>query len=136
VRVVEFGEAKGRLAELAVLLVGVRKPLHQAVLVDELDAATALAGVEERLRSGSLAAAYPARVALGRRLIVCFSRVELRIVHNVRRGRGVCGRHVVMMAWDRKRVARGKAVEADVLFKSTSMTDRPKLVGSRRLFLR
>ena len=82
--------------------------------MDELDTATALAGVEERLCSGSLAATYPAGVALGRRLVAAFSRVELRIVHDVRRGRGVCGRHVAVMASRRKRVAWGKAVQAGV----------------------
>jgi hypothetical protein len=83
-RVVEFCKAEGRLAEFTMLLVGVREPFHKAVLVDELDTATALAGVEERLCSRSLTATYPARVALGRRLVICFSRVELRIVHYVR----------------------------------------------------
>ncbi|KAH0356763.1 hypothetical protein KCU81_g435, partial [Aureobasidium melanogenum] len=37
-----------------------RKPLHQAVLMDELDAATALAGVEEWFGSRTLATTYPA----------------------------------------------------------------------------
>lgn len=115
-RVVEFCEAKGRFTELAVLLVGMGEPLHQAVLVDELDAATALAGVEERLCSRSLTATYPACVALGWRLVTTLSRVELRIVHDVRRGRGVCGRHGAVLASMRKRVTRGKAVKAGVLY--------------------
>lgn len=48
VRMVQLGEAKGRLAELTVLLLGVGEPFHQAVLVDEFDTAATLARVEER----------------------------------------------------------------------------------------
>jgi hypothetical protein len=43
---VELGEAKGRFAKLAVLLLGVGQPLHQAVLVDVLDASAAFARIE------------------------------------------------------------------------------------------
>jgi len=43
---VELGEAEGRLAEFAVLLLGVGEPLHQAVLMYMLDAATAFARIE------------------------------------------------------------------------------------------
>lgn len=64
VRVIELGEAKGRLAELAVFLVGVGQPLGQTVLVDKTDASAAFARVEERLGCGSFATAYPARIAL------------------------------------------------------------------------
>lgn len=38
--------------------------------MDELDAATALAGVEEWFGSRTLATTYPACIALGRRLVV------------------------------------------------------------------
>jgi hypothetical protein len=62
VRRVELCEVEGRLAQLAVLLLRVRQPLHQAVLVHELDAAAALARIEERLVSRPFASAYSAGV--------------------------------------------------------------------------
>lgn len=43
---VELSEAKRCLAQLAVLLLRMRQPLHQTVLVDVLYAAAALARVE------------------------------------------------------------------------------------------
>jgi hypothetical protein len=49
VRIVELGKAKRRLAEFAVLFLRMGQPFHQAVLMDEFDAATAFAGIEERL---------------------------------------------------------------------------------------
>ena len=64
-RMIEFGEAEGRLAEFAVFLLGVGQPLHQAVLVDELDAATAFAGIEERLVRAALYSAYSAGICIG-----------------------------------------------------------------------
>lgn len=63
-RVVQLGEAKGGFAELAVLLLGVRQPFHEALLVDIFDAAAALAWVEERLIQSAFAAAYSAGVGL------------------------------------------------------------------------
>jgi hypothetical protein len=72
--VVELGETKRRLAELAVLLLGVREPLHQAVLVDVLDAAAAFARIEEGIVGSGLASAYAAGVGVGRGGIV-FSRM-------------------------------------------------------------
>lgn len=73
VRIVKFREAEGRLAQLAVLLVRVRKPLHEAFLVDILDAATAFARVEERLFGAAFAAAYAACwMGLGVRLAGSF----------------------------------------------------------------
>lgn len=62
VGIVEFGEAEGRLAQLAVLFVGVTEPFHQAVLVHKLDAARAFAWVEERLIETTLAATNAAGV--------------------------------------------------------------------------
>jgi hypothetical protein len=62
--VVELGEAEGRLAELAVLLLRVREPLHEALLVDVFDAAAALAREEQRLLLSALAAADAARIRL------------------------------------------------------------------------
>ncbi len=47
--VVELGEAIWSLAQLAVFLFGMGKPLHQAVLMDESDASTAFARVEQGL---------------------------------------------------------------------------------------
>ena len=61
---VEFGEAEGCFAEFAVLFLGMRQPLHQAVLVDVFDAAAAFARVEQRLLSGALATTYSAGVGL------------------------------------------------------------------------
>jgi hypothetical protein len=46
---VKLGEAEGRLAELAVFLLGMRQPFHQAILMDVLYAATAFARIKERL---------------------------------------------------------------------------------------
>ena len=63
--IVELGEAEGRLAQLAVLLVRVREPFHQAFLVDEFDAAAAFAGVEERFGGRAFAAADAAVVRGG-----------------------------------------------------------------------
>lgn len=62
--VVELGESERRLAQLAVLFLCMRQPLHQALLVDVLDAATAFARVEERFIGCALASTYPARVGL------------------------------------------------------------------------
>jgi hypothetical protein len=59
---VQLREAKGRLAQLAVLLLGVGQPLHQALLVDVLDTTTALARVKQRLVNCALPAAYTASV--------------------------------------------------------------------------
>lgn len=55
---VELGEAERRLAELAVLLLRVRQPLHQTVLVDKFDATAALAWIEQRLFWCTLATTY------------------------------------------------------------------------------
>lgn len=65
VRGVELGEAEGRFAQLAVLLLGMGKPFHQAVLVNVFDAATAFARVEQRLIWSSLAPAYSTGVGFG-----------------------------------------------------------------------
>jgi hypothetical protein len=56
--VVELGEAERGLAKLAVLLLRVRQPLHEAFLVDVFDAAAALARVEERLVCGAFPPTY------------------------------------------------------------------------------
>lgn len=48
VGIVEFGEAKWRLAQFAVLLVRVRKPLHETFLMHEFDTAVAFARIEQR----------------------------------------------------------------------------------------
>lgn len=61
-RMVELGESEGGLAQLAVLLVGVRQPLHEAVLVDMFDASAALARVEQGFGFGGLAAADSASI--------------------------------------------------------------------------
>ena len=60
--IVELGEAKGRFAQLAVLLVGVAKPFDEASLVHELDAAGAFARVEERFGRRAFGAADAAGV--------------------------------------------------------------------------
>ena len=54
VGIVELGEAEGRLAQFAVLLVRVREPFHETFLVDELDAAAAFARMEERFVGGAV----------------------------------------------------------------------------------
>ena len=63
-RIVELGEAERRLAEFAVLLVRVTKPFYETLLVHELDAAGAFAGVEE----GFGGAAFRATDAAGVRV--------------------------------------------------------------------
>ena len=55
---VELCESKGSLARLAMLLLRVGEPFHETFLVDELDAPTAFAGMEERFFSGAFSAAY------------------------------------------------------------------------------
>jgi hypothetical protein len=49
-------------AELAELLLGVPQPLHEAVLMDPLDAARADARMEERSVGGGFAPAHPTDV--------------------------------------------------------------------------
>jgi hypothetical protein len=49
VRLIEFGEAKGGLAELTVLLLRMRQPFHQTFLMDVFDATTAFAGIKQGL---------------------------------------------------------------------------------------
>jgi hypothetical protein len=49
VRMIEFRKAEWCLAELAILLLRMGEPFHQTVLMDELDAATAFARIEEWL---------------------------------------------------------------------------------------
>lgn len=61
---VELGEAERRLAKLAVLLLGVREPFHQALLVYIFDAAAALARVEKWLFDSAFAPAYPTGVSV------------------------------------------------------------------------
>lgn len=73
--VIELGKAKGGFAELAVFLLGVRQPLHQAFLVDVFDAAATLARIEERFFQGTLAATYTASVCLFLIMIVRVGRV-------------------------------------------------------------
>ena len=46
-RIVEFRKPEGRLAQLAVFLLGVREPLHETSLVDKFDASTAFAWIEQ-----------------------------------------------------------------------------------------
>jgi hypothetical protein len=62
--VVELGEAERRLAKLAILLLGVGEPFHQAFLVHKFDTAAALARIEERLFGGAFTAAYPTSVTI------------------------------------------------------------------------
>lgn len=66
VRGVDRRKGEPVAAQLAVLLPRVAHPLHQAVLVDPLDAARADARMEERPVGLGLAAAHPADVALHR----------------------------------------------------------------------
>jgi hypothetical protein len=56
--IVEFGEAKWCLAQLAVLLLGVYEPFHEAFLMDKSNASTAFARVEQRLLLGRFSATY------------------------------------------------------------------------------
>lgn len=46
VRGVEFGEAKGGFAKLAIFLLRVRQPFHEAILVYKHDAAATPAGMK------------------------------------------------------------------------------------------
>lgn len=61
-RVVELCKPKGRLAQLAMFLLRVRQPLHQAVLVDKLDATAAFARVEQGFFSRSFSSTYSAGI--------------------------------------------------------------------------
>jgi len=56
-RVVKFCETERGLAQLAVFLLRVREPLHEAFLVHIFDASAAFARVEQRLVWAALAAA-------------------------------------------------------------------------------
>lgn len=84
-RMVQLGEAEGRLAQLAVFLLRVGQPLHQAFLVDIFDAAAALAGIEERLLGGALSPTYSTCIGIvlvwqlvgGRRWLVVQGRVAV-----------------------------------------------------------
>lgn len=78
---IELGEAKGCLAELAMLFLRMGQPFDQAILVNELDATTAFARVEQRLFLGTLATTYPAGVLVFHALLLA---IEGRIIHNVR----------------------------------------------------
>lgn len=60
--VVQFREAEGSLAQLAVFLLGMREPFHQTLLVDKLDTATAFARVVEWLLRRCFAPTYATRV--------------------------------------------------------------------------
>jgi hypothetical protein len=85
--VVEFGESEWGLAKLAVLFLGVRKPLHQAVLVNELDAPAAFAGIEQRLFARALPSAYSTGIlfihTLPPRASICSIG---RVVHDIGKG--------------------------------------------------
>lgn len=56
-RVVKLRKPKWCLAEFAVLLVGMGKPFHETVLVNELDASVAFTRVEKRLFCSTFATA-------------------------------------------------------------------------------
>ena len=91
-RVIQLREPKGRLAQFTVLLLGVRQPLHQALLMDVLDTTTALAREEQRLIGRTLPAAYTA--------CVCFFLVTQIRGYGLRVVKGVVSsarRHVVCM---------------------------------------
>lgn len=66
---IQLCKPEGGLAELAVFLLRVGQPFHQAVLVDVLDTAATFARVEERLRITSLHSAYPAGVWIPRSIL-------------------------------------------------------------------
>lgn len=85
---VQLGEAEGRLAQLAVFLLGVGQPLHETFLVHILDAAAALARVEERLFGG----AFSATDATGVDIVSVW---QLRAGGMVNRGGCVCGSHAL-----------------------------------------
>lgn len=83
-RIVQLRESERGLAQLAVLLLRMRQPLHQTFLMDELDATTAFARVEQRFLLCCLASAYPARI----RFVCIVSSalvfiVECWIIHDV-----------------------------------------------------
>lgn len=69
---VELGETKRGLAQLAVFLVGVRQPFHEAILVDKHDAASTLAREVQGLFLVSLGTAYSTSIDV--RVCVCGSR--------------------------------------------------------------
>lgn len=66
---VELGESKRRLAQFAVFLLRMRQPLHQAVLVDIFDTATAFTGEEERLGAGGFASADSASIEIQKGIV-------------------------------------------------------------------
>lgn len=80
---IEFRKSEGCLAEFAVLLLRMRQPLHETVLVDKLDTAIAFARVEQRFLVGSLAPTYPACVCLVG-CVLSRVRFELGIIHKIR----------------------------------------------------
>ena len=59
VRRVELSETEGRLAQLTMLLLRVGEPLHEAILVNILNATATFARVEQRLFGCTFAPAYP-----------------------------------------------------------------------------
>lgn len=61
---VEFGEAKGCLAQLAVFLLGMGQPFHQAVLMDIFDASAAFARIEEGFVCGAISPTYSTGVGI------------------------------------------------------------------------
>lgn len=69
VRRVELCEPERSLAKLAVLLLRMRQPLHQAVLVDIFYTTTTLARKEERLVVGGFASAYSTGVDIHRGVV-------------------------------------------------------------------
>lgn len=103
---VQLGEAEGRFAQLAVLLLGMREPLHQAVLVDELDASTAFAGVEELFCLGCLPSTYSAELNLIAAILAGVGVIS-GIVHDI--GFFVRGGHNEM-CWGSKMLQSAKAI--------------------------
>lgn len=84
-----------------------RQPLHQAVLVDELDTPATFARMEQRLHICALRSTYPAGVCLHRAVVAGSAiRYVLGIVHDVRFGRRIglkiCHRGGVSLGGERE----------------------------------
>ncbi len=86
---IQLREAKGGLAKLTVLLLRMRQPFHQAVLVNVLDTATAFARMKQGLGIASFSSAYPAGVHVSASILpISYIGGILRIVHDVWRQTG------------------------------------------------
>ena len=138
---VQLGEAERRLAQLAVLLLRVGQPLHEAFLVDVFDAAAALAGIEERFLGGALTPTDT--TCIGIVLVLLVGGGQGAVVVQARRVGVQCRSHVrpggLAGVWTRGRVGvwayamrRAAGVGVGVVPQRGSMSASEGLVGDCR----